>query len=185
MDNGASSYHRFLSGDDTGLKEIIDEYYDGLVLYLNNYLNNLSESEEMAEETLFVLVTKKPHFRGQSSFKTWLYSIGRNLTIDHIRHNAHEMPAEVSEQDYLLADSVLVEQNYIREEDKRQIHRAMQHLQAEYRQVLWLKYFEDMSAQEIAKVMKKTVYSINHLLKRAKKKLREQMEKEGFCYEES
>ena len=40
MDDGASSYRRFLDGDWDGLMEIIDAYYDGLVLYLNRYLNN-------------------------------------------------------------------------------------------------------------------------------------------------
>ncbi len=62
MDNGASSYHRFLAGDWDGLTEIVEEYYKGLVLYLNTFVNNLQDAEDMAEETLLVLTTQKPVF---------------------------------------------------------------------------------------------------------------------------
>ncbi len=50
MDNGASSYRRFLAGDDTGIVEIIRIYKDGLILYLNGYLNNIYEAEEVMED---------------------------------------------------------------------------------------------------------------------------------------
>ena len=45
MDNGASSYRRFLDGDDSSFVEIIRDYYDGLTLYLNVYVRNLSVAE--------------------------------------------------------------------------------------------------------------------------------------------
>ena len=47
MDNGASSYHRFLEGDRDGFAQIVYDYYDGLVLYLNMWLNNLHDAEDM------------------------------------------------------------------------------------------------------------------------------------------
>ena len=89
MDKGASSYHLFLMGDQKGFCQIVYDYYDGLVLYLNTWLNNLYDAEDMAQETLVVLVSQKPVFKGKSSFKTWLYSIGRNVTIAYMRKNNH------------------------------------------------------------------------------------------------
>ena len=68
MDNGESSYRRFLSGDDEGLREIIDMYQDSLVLYLNSIVQNIHTAEDLAEETLAVLVIKQPKFSGKSSF---------------------------------------------------------------------------------------------------------------------
>ena len=47
MDNGASSYRRFLDGDDKGLEEIVRDYKDGLILYLNSYVSNISVAEEL------------------------------------------------------------------------------------------------------------------------------------------
>ena len=78
MDNGASSYRRFLDGDDKGLVEIVGDYKDGLILYLNGYVNNIFIAEELTEDTFFRLITKKPRYSGKSTFKSWLYAIGRN-----------------------------------------------------------------------------------------------------------
>lgn len=50
MDNGASSYRRFLDGDDNGLVEIIRSYNDGLTLYLNSFVHNLSVADELSED---------------------------------------------------------------------------------------------------------------------------------------
>ena len=60
MDHGAKSYRRYLDGDNDGLKEIVETYFDGLMLYLNLFVRNLSEAEELAEETLFQLISKRP-----------------------------------------------------------------------------------------------------------------------------
>ena len=86
MDNGASSYRRFLdNGDVQGLDEIIIEYSDGLILYLTSIVGNVQTAEELTEDTFVLLGTKKPKYKEKSSFKTWLYAIGRNIAIDHLR----------------------------------------------------------------------------------------------------
>lgn len=51
MDNGASSYRRFRDeGDESGLAEIIRDYRDGLIFYLNGFVNNIQVAEELAED---------------------------------------------------------------------------------------------------------------------------------------
>ena len=50
MDNGACSYRRFLDGDDKGLVELVGEYKDGLILFLNGYVDNISVAEELTED---------------------------------------------------------------------------------------------------------------------------------------
>ena len=85
MDNGSSSYSRYLAGDDAAMGELVREYMDGLIIFLNSFTNNLSEAEDLMEETFFRLAYKKPRYTGKSSFKTWLYSIARNLAIDSLR----------------------------------------------------------------------------------------------------
>ena len=88
MDNGASSYRRFLDGDENGIVRIIKEYKDGLILYLNGFVRNVHNDEELAEETFVKLVVKRPKFAKNSAFKTWLYAIGRNAAIDYLRRNS-------------------------------------------------------------------------------------------------
>ena len=64
MDNGASSYRRFLDGDDNGFVGIVRDYKDGLILFLGSFVRNLSIAEDLAEDTFVKLGIKKPHFSG-------------------------------------------------------------------------------------------------------------------------
>ena len=156
MDNGASSYRRFLDGDDKGLSEIVRDYRDGLILYLNGIVNNISIAEELMEETLFKIITKKPRFNAKYSFKTWLYTIGRNVAIDYLRHNAKQSDATFDDLENYIQDEYDLEKLYIIEERKITVHRALRKLNTEYRQVLWLLYFDGLSNAEAAIVMKKS-----------------------------
>ncbi len=185
MDNGASSYRRFRDlGDENGLVEIIRDYKDGLVFYLNSFVGDLQLAEELTEDTFVLLGTKKPRDKGKGSFKTWLYTIGRNVAIDHLRKKARQKEISLEDCPELEEDCLALEQSYLRQEQKIQIHRAMGRLKAEYRQVLWLLYFEDFSQKQVAAVMKKSLHSVEQLACRARKALRKQLEMEGYPYEE-
>ena len=180
MDNGAECYRRYRNGDDAGLAEMIDEYGDGLIFYLNTYVHNLSVAEELAEDTFVRLATRKPTYVDRSSFKTWLYAIARNLAIDWLRREKRRKTVSAEEWAETAADDSEIEQTVWCEERKRLLHQAMQGLKYEYRQVLWLCYFEELSSKEIAQVMKKSVNSVDHLLSRARRSLRTKLDKEDF-----
>ncbi len=184
MDNGVSSYRRFREeADQSGLAEIIREYRDGLILYLNSFVGNIHTAEELAEDTFVLLGTKKPRDKGKGSFKTWLYTIGRNIAINYLKKNSKRN--EISIDDCLeLKSQENLEENYIKEERKITVHKAMQKLKPEYQQILWLVYFEDFSLKEAATVMKKSVHNAETLVYRARKALKTQLETEGFVYEE-
>ena len=184
MDNGASSYRRFLDGDDKGLAEIVRGYSDGLILYLNGIVNNISVAEELMEETLFKIITKRPRFNGKYTFKTWLYAIGRNTAIDYLRHQAKKSDTSFDDIVDYIQDEFILENHYIMEERKIALHRALRKLHIEYRQVLWLLYFEGLSSTEAAVVMKKNPRQMKNLTYRAKSALKSQLDKEGFVYEE-
>ena len=184
MDNGASSYRRFLDGDDKALAEIVKDYSDGLTLYLNGIVDNISVAEELMEETLFKIITKKPRFNAKCSFKTWLYTIGRNVAIDYLRHNAKRSDTSFNDMENYIHDEQDLERLYIIEEQKISVHRALKKLNTEYRQILWLLYFEDLSHAEAGIVMKKNTRQMKNLVYRAKSALKSELEKEGFIYEE-
>ena len=185
MDNGASSYRRFRDdGDENGLIEIIRNYKDGLILYLSSFVGNIHTAEELAEDTFVLLGIKKPKDKGKGSFKTWLYTIGRNVAIDYLRRNSKETEISIDSCPELVSEERSLEISYIQEERKIAIHRALKKLKTEYRQILWLIYFEEFSNKEAAAIMKKSVHSIETLVYRARKSLKSQLEMEGFIYEE-
>ncbi|MBO4652019.1 MAG: RNA polymerase sigma factor [Lachnospiraceae bacterium] len=185
MADGADGYRRFLGGDWNGLKEVTEEYYRGLVLYLNRYLNNMHDAEDMAEETFYTLAVKRPKYTPKAEFKTWLYRVGRNVTLKHLRKSRREILFTPEDMSGYMQSGEGNLSELIREEEAGMLRSAMQRLTEDHRQVLLLKYFEEMSAEEIGTVMNKSKHSVNGLLKRAKAALRQELKKEGYRHERS
>ncbi|MBD5142988.1 MAG: sigma-70 family RNA polymerase sigma factor [Ruminococcus sp.] len=183
MNNGESSYRRFLAGDNEGLHEIICTYRAGLILYLNSFVQNVHTAEELTEDTFLELMIKRPKFLGKSSFKTWLYAIGRNIMAKYLRSHTKLSVVPLESQEY-LADEENIESNYIKNEQKRMMHQALHRLKLDYRQVLYLIYFEGFSNTEAGLIMKKSDRQVRDLLYNAKKALKSELQRSGFDYEE-
>ena len=183
MDNGASSYRRFLEGDENGLVEIIRDYKDGLILFLNRYVHNIHTAEELAEDTFFRLVVKKPRFVEKYAFKTWLYTIGRNLTLRYLKQAGRMMAAPLEELELLQREENALEQAFLKEESRIILHRALSGLRSDYSLVLHLKFFENLPNEQIAAILKKNKRQVENLLYQAKQSLKSQLQKEGFCDE--
>ena len=184
MDRGAENYRRFLDGDDGGIAEIVKEYKDGLILFLNTFVGNIYTAEELAEETFFRLLIKKPGYSGRASFKSWLFAIGRNIAVDHLRRSSRISPVLTEETEARLKDEADLEAEYLKKERKKEIRDAIGKLPGDYGTVLWLVYFEGLPVKESAAVMKKSSRQMRNLLYRAKQSLRSELEKKGFVYEE-
>lgn len=185
MDNGASSYHRFCDrGDDNAFAELIRLYRDGLIFYLYSIVGNIHIAEEIAEDTFVLLGTKKPKDKGNGTFKTWLYTIGRNLAASYLRKHAKTQEISIDNCLDLADETESMYEMLVAEQRKIMLHKAMSKLKTEYRQVLHLVYFEGFSNKEAATVMKRSVHNVETLLYRARKSLKTQLEREGFTYEE-
>lgn len=181
--DGVESYRKFLAGDKYGIQELVEQFRDGLILYINTFVGDINESEDLAEDVFVELIIKKPHFKGQSSFKTWLYSIARHKAMNFIKRNSRTS---------CISDEVLstitgvqdFEKDYLSEQKKIILNNAMRQLKEEYRQVLHLSFLEEFTNDEIARITKKTKRQIENLLYRSKLSLRKELEKEGFDNEE-
>lgn len=182
MNSGADNYRRFLSGDKDGLADIIRIFRDGLTLYIYSIVGDIGLAEELTEDTFVRLYVNKPKYSGKSSFKTWLYSIGKHIASDYIRRNSHIKP--ISSDTVLdISDETNLEADTIKSEESKMLHKAIQKLKPEYEQVLYLSYFENFSNKETARIMKKTTRQIENLLYNAKKALKNELSKEGYVYE--
>lgn len=184
MDRGDGLYRRYLSGDDSAMEELIEEYRDGLMLFVNGYVKDICAAEEVAEDVFFRLAVKKPRYRPKASFRTWLYAVGRNEALSHLRRNGRRRTVELETADQLLSDGDSLVRGVLRSEQAVTVHRAMARLKAEYSAVLYLTFFEGLSPEDTAAVMKKSRKQTANLLYRAKGSLRSALEKEGFVYEE-
>ena len=179
MDNGASCYKRFLEGDENGLNEIVEMYGDHLLFFINGYVKDINLAEDIMEDTFMELIVHKHHFREESSFKTYLFKIGRNKSINALKKNKRMVPIETD-----MEDVTKLEELIIQNDKNKHIRQAMKEINEMYAQVIHLLYFEDMSYDEIGKVLRKSNKQVKNLAYRARNALKEVLEKEGFSYEE-
>ena len=77
-----SLYRQYLSGDDEGLNALMKKYGDPLTLYIDGYLHDVHEAEELMLDVFAYLFTKKPRIR-DGGFKAYLYKAARHMALRH------------------------------------------------------------------------------------------------------
>ena len=177
MDNGESSYRRFLDGDEKAFGEILDMYSENLIFFINRYVNNISVAQELSEDVFVEVLLHKRRYNFKTSLKTYLFTIGRNKAVSYVRRCARK-PEYAYEYIENEADRKNLEDEFIKREQERALHEAIEKLNEDYKTVLHLVYFENMSNNEAAKVMKKSKKQIENLLYRAKQVLKKELESE-------
>jgi RNA polymerase sigma-70 factor (ECF subfamily) len=179
MDNGASSYRRFLDGDESAFECIMKELFRGLVFFIDGFVHDTHAAEDIAIDVFSDLIVHRHRYNFKVSLKTYLYMIGRSRALDHIKHRRRIEFVELSETDETADDRLQLEEMVLADERKRMIHSAIAQLPEDMRVAVHLIYFEDMTYDEAAKVMKKNRKQVDNLLYRAKKALRITLEKDG------
>lgn len=179
MDNSASSYRRFLDGDETAFEDIIEEYRDNLTHFLMKYVRDESTAEDIAIDVFTYVLTHKHRYNFKVSLKTYLFMIGRSRALDYIKHNKKIRFVELSEVENELYSLISPEDEALSNERKRIVREAMNKLPKDMREVLCLVYFDGLSYDDAAKIMRKNKKQIDNLLYRSKEKLRSIIGKEG------
>ena len=172
-----SLYRQYLSGDDAGLEALMKKYGDPLTLYINGYLHDVHEAEDLMIEAFSYLFTKKPRIR-DGGFKAYLYKTARHMALRHksrqrLSFNLDDLTEEPDGQ-------ILVEEVVQTKERDQILHFCMDELNPDYRESLYLTYFEGMSYLQAAEVMGKSVKQITNMVYRGKERLRGLLEREGI-----
>jgi len=161
------------------LEILIDRYRESLTMFLYGIIGNMEDAEELAIDTFALLIYGKARYKVQKgcSFKTWLYSVGRKQALLRLRKRKF-FSVPLTNQTDLSQSSP--EDIVFKEDRDRELHRALSQLKDEYRQVLYLLYFEGMSHKEIAGVMKKSIKQVYNLASRGRRSLEEILRGKGF-----
>ena len=177
MDNGASSYRRFLAGDESAFESMMKELFHGLVFFIDRIVDDPYAAEDIAIDVFSELIVHKHRYNFKVTLKTYLYMLGRSRAIDHLRRQKHHL--DLSEAQHIADERVDLEEMVLVNDRKRLVNAAISQLPADMQTVLHLIYFEEMTYEEAARVMKKNRKQIDNLLYRAKKELRIALGEDG------
>lgn len=176
-DRGAVCYKRFLEGDESAFEEILNDYREGLMFFINRYVNNIYVAEDIAADVFAYLIIKPKSYNFKVSLKTYLYMIGRSRALDWLRKESkrrhlpiEELYTEPSDEAYVLEEKVIAD------EEKKALYKAIEKLPADYKNAILLVYIEGLKYEEAAKVMDKNKKQIENIIYRAKRLLRQYLE---------
>jgi RNA polymerase sigma-70 factor (ECF subfamily) len=176
---------RLRSGDSEAMEEFYNIYRNRLYsLVLGQVDRDEAVAEDLVHEVFLAALGSLDNFRGDSQLYTWLRSIAFHKVNDFYRHQAREPKAEKSSPDFdalkqleQTGDNQPATSTVMESEEIRQsIHQALADLPQDYQEVLVLKYFKDMPVLAISEIMGRSPKSVEGLLARARKAMRDNLE---------
>ena len=180
---GEELYRRYMAGDENSFEEIVAMYENELAHFIYGIVGDYHESKHLTIETFARLAVGGEKFGEKSSLKTYVFAIGKHLAVRHVKKRANERHLSFEEAAGVFAGESESPYDMLeREENRRLLHGAMEGLKENYRAVLLLLYFEDMSYIQAGEIMNKSERQIRDLAYRAKAALKKKLESEGFTY---
>jgi RNA polymerase sigma-70 factor (ECF subfamily) len=176
-----------LKRQDAGLlDELIVRYQHRLLRYLLYLTSNREMAEDLFQEVWMRVLVRGAQFNGQARFDTWLFTIARNLVIDQRRKRTMSSLDELfegnSDDDRPMSFEVAGGEptpfdRFANLEDRQRIAAALMELDTLHREVLVLRFHEELSLEEIAKVTKAPLSTVKSRLYRGLAAIRPKMER--------
>ena len=171
-------YGSFLEGDEDALEVLVERFGNSLTLYIDGYIHDVHEAEDLMIDLFAYLIAKRPRIR-EGGVKAYLYKAARNLAIRCAQKRRQNHAFSFEELQSEPESDILVEAVVQTEERSEILHLCMGRLSPDYREALYLVYFEGMKHAEAAAVMRKSEKQIADLVYRGRKSLRGHLEREG------
>lgn len=167
------------AGDDQALAALVERYQNDIFRFCLHYLKNVESAREMAQETFLRIYTARARFEVDRKFKPWMLCIARNLCLNELKRRktvqiealedfAGAMrerrtgPPEENPYDILLA-----------QERHRFLLGILDALPDDAREIVVLRYFQKLSAREIADIVNSTEGAVRTRLHRILKQMRD------------
>jgi RNA polymerase sigma-70 factor (ECF subfamily) len=153
------------------------QFIDGLYGYAMALSRNQHDAEDLVQETFVRAIRGKANLREGSNVKAWLFTILKNIYLNQIRKQKTfprviEIDADEGNADIVIEESKDPFAQYVSEVDREHVVEAVQQLPPEFREVILLREFEDLSYQEIAGVLGCPAGTVMSRLARARSRLR-------------
>ena len=161
------------NGDTNAYSKLVDRYKDLVFTLAIRMLKNREEAEEVAQDTFIKVFKSLDNFQGDSKFSTWIYRIAYNTCLDNIKKNK-KFINDIAIDEFTVNKLKTIDnalETIISKERSQLIKQCIDRLPEESSALLTLFYFEELSLEEISKIINVEANTVKVRLFRARKKL--------------
>lgn len=172
---------RFQEGDEQAYTELVNRYRDKLMTFVYRFVNDMEQAEDIIQDTMLKLYTHKHYYRNIAKFSTWIYTIAGNLAKTELRKRKHQKVTNISQmgpedRDYELPSVApetdeVVQSEYI----EKKIQAAIQNLPLHFRTVTILRDIQELSYEEISKIVEVPLGTVKSRINRARLQLQKEL----------
>jgi RNA polymerase sigma-70 factor (ECF subfamily) len=171
-------------GDLDALTTLVSRYQNRLYRFLLRLVRDRSEAEDLFQQTWIHVAEKIRHFDPSRNFDAWLFTVARNLAIDHLRRirpASLDQPVSEGESqetalDRLVAHGPAPLDRILENERANRVGTALDELPFAYREVMTLRFEEEMRIEEIAQVLGIPLSTVKSRLRRSLEQMRNSLE---------
>lgn len=158
-------------------KELFSRYQKKLFTYIFHLIGNRDETEDILQNVFSKTYKNIKNFDTDRKFSSWIYRIAHNEAVNFLKRKSKRYTVSwediTSSKDKLdtAANDEMPEEKWMQQEINKEMHQALSKLSKKYRQILELRYFKELSYEDISTMLDKPVNTVGTLINRAKKKL--------------
>ncbi len=174
---------RILEGDRDRFTELVARYEKRVVNYVYRITHRYEDAHDLAQEIFVKVFLALDRFDPKFQFSTWLFRIAQNSAIDALRKKSiSEVPLvapggeEEGKEREFAGGGVSTYRALSNKQMSAAIERAVQHLPADYRELIQLRHYAELSYEEIASMKKLPLGTVKNKLFRARNLLKDQLE---------
>lgn len=165
-------------GDQVAFTFLLDFFWNEVYGFMLKRTQNETDSEDIVIETFAKAFDRIATYNPEYAFNTWLIAIAKNVHIDLLRKKRSSLFIEITDEEdqqaYNVADtSPSPEDKLIKEQNLSSLLECIKQMKPQYQEVIQLRYFQELSYQEIADQLSEPLNNIKVKLLRAKKLLTE------------
>jgi len=175
---------RIARGDDNAFEILVNRHQTSVLNLVYRFIGDSTQAKDLAQEVFLRVWQTAKSYEPKAKFTTWIYRVTANLCFNELKsarrkrlfsfHHSDEMNENTTKETF-SDGSPSAEDLLLEKERSRQISDALQSLPDNQRMALVLKRYDDLSYQEIARVIGCSVSAVESLLVRAKRSLQEKL----------
>lgn len=146
-------FREWQSGKASALATLVQRHHASLLAHLYRLLGDTQQAEDLVQETFFRLVRNARSYRYPQPFLPWLYSIARHLALNYQQSAYHRHVDREADLPQTLAGNADPQAEVERQERHADLLKALAHLSLEQREVLSLRFGQELSVKETAEVL--------------------------------